>query len=131
MGAMIEYGPSLVPEVNCPLRLPHAMVESLALQEFHDDEGLPLGFIDIVHRADPRILQRRGSVSLTLEALERRVVVEVISWDKLHRDGTAQADIITLVNDTHAAAQPLTNAANETILPVMLVTRACGSRKSS
>ena len=50
------------------------MLERLPLQQLHDDEGLPAvldAFVDIVDRADVRMIQRRGGTCFPPEPLQR------------------------------------------------------------
>jgi hypothetical protein len=40
------------------------------LQQFHGDEGLPIGLIDFMDTADVRVVQRGCSLGLPLETAE-------------------------------------------------------------
>src|SRR5580658_8273559 len=42
--------------------------ERLPLQQFHGDEGSPIGLVNLVDRADVRVVQRGGCLSLPLKA---------------------------------------------------------------
>jgi hypothetical protein len=44
--------------------------ERLPLQQFHGDEGSPIGFVDLVDRADVGVAQRGCSLGLPLEPAE-------------------------------------------------------------
>jgi hypothetical protein len=51
------------------------VLEGVALHQFHGDEGLAVVLADLVDGADVRMVQRRGSASLALEAFESLTVV--------------------------------------------------------
>src|SRR5215217_7072864 len=80
------------------------MLESSALEQLHDDERLPVGFIDVVDGANVGMIQSRSGSSLTLETFQGCAVGNVIFGDELERHSTAQADILGFVNDTHTTA---------------------------
>src|SRR5688572_21196021 len=84
-----------------------AVLEGLALEQFHCDEGFPFEFIDVVNRADVRMVERRRRSSLALEALERHRVAGKLSREELERDAAAQAQVFGAVDHTHAAAAQL------------------------
>ena len=42
----------------------------LTLKLFHDNEGLPVVFADVINRADVGMIQGRGGMRLTLESGE-------------------------------------------------------------
>ena len=46
------------------------MLESLTLQQLHDNEGLTFAFIDVVNRADVRMVESRGSSRFALETFQ-------------------------------------------------------------
>ena len=46
----------------------------LAFDELHDDERAPVRLVDVVDRADVRVLERRRRPGLALQSLERRGV---------------------------------------------------------
>ena len=53
-----------------------AMLQRLALQQLHRDEGAAFVFANFVNRADIWMIQRRGRTRLALEAFDR-----LRSWD--------------------------------------------------
>src|SRR4029077_3952984 len=59
-------------------RLPRNPVPAcLPLQQFHCNKGSPIGLVNLVDRADVRVVQRRRSLGLSLETAEcLRVVGE-------------------------------------------------------
>ena len=52
-----------------------AVLEGIALHQFHGDEGLAALLVDIVDGADVGMIQRRGGPGLALEALEGLLVI--------------------------------------------------------
>jgi hypothetical protein len=45
------------------------LLERLAVQQFHDDDGLVLELLDLVDRADVGMIQSRRGAGLALEAV--------------------------------------------------------------
>ena len=84
-----------------------AVLQCLPLQAFHDDEGLPLVLADVVDGADVGMIQGRGGLRLTLEALTGGRVAEVGLGEELQRDVAVEAGVLTLVDDAHASAAEL------------------------
>ena len=78
-----------------------------ALDQLHDDEGRPVSLVDVVDRADARMVQRRGKARFAPEALERIVIGEQLRRKKLERHFTAEQQILGAINDTHAPAAEL------------------------
>jgi hypothetical protein len=63
-------------------------LQRYALQGFHHDEGLALVFVDVVNRADVRMVQRRSRLCLATEPRQGvRVLLREILWQELERDG--------------------------------------------
>src|SRR5262249_34478649 len=81
-----------------------ATFESPAFQEFHDDERLTRQGINIVNRADVRMVQSRGRPRLALEAFEGLGVLGVFMGQELQSHEPAQADVLRFVDNAHAAA---------------------------
>ena len=52
-----------------------SFLERLAFQELHRDERLPIGFVNLVNRADVRVIERGGGAGFALEAFERLAVL--------------------------------------------------------
>src|SRR5215469_5285388 len=83
------------------------MPEGLPLKKFHRDEGSPLGFVDLIDRADVWVIQRRRSSRFLPEAVERLRVVGNIVWQEFERDKSAETQVLSLVDDPHTAATEL------------------------
>jgi hypothetical protein len=58
----------------------------LPLQQFHGDEGSPIGLVDLVDRADVRVIQGGRGLGLTLEATESLWVVGEVVGKELQGD---------------------------------------------
>ena len=84
-----------------------AVLQRLPLQALHDDEGPPLVLADVVDGADVGMIQGRGGLRLTLEALAGGRVVEVGLGKELQRDVAVKASVLGLVDDAHAPAAQL------------------------
>ncbi len=84
-----------------------AVLERLAFQKLHHDEGLPLVLVDVVDGADAGVVEGRGGPGLALEALLGLVAREEPLGQELERDLAAQAGVLGLVDDAHAPAAEL------------------------
>ena len=83
----------------------------LSLQQFHSDEGSPVRLVNLVDRADVRMVQRGRSLRLPLEAAEGLCVVGEFVGQKLQGDVATEFQVFRLVNHTHApAADPAEDA---------------------
>ncbi len=80
------------------------MFERLPLQQLHSDEVLTVRFVDLVNRADIRVIERRGGEGFPLEAFASRGIILQLLGQELQRDMTAQLQVLGLVDDAHAAA---------------------------
>jgi hypothetical protein len=83
------------------------MLQRLAFQQLHADEGPPLVRVDVVDRADVGVVEGRGRAGLALEALEGLVAREQPLRQKLERHPTAETGVLGLVDDAHPAAAQL------------------------
>src|SRR5271157_2299873 len=88
-----------------------ALLQRLAFQIFHDDEGPTFVFIDLINRADVGMIERRGGAGLALEAAQRLAVFSQLFRQKLEGDQPLQLAILGLIDDTHAPATDLLNDA--------------------
>ncbi len=81
--------------------------ERLPLQQFHGDEGSPIGLVNLVDRADVRVVQRGCSLSFPLEAAESLCVVGEFVGKELQGDVATELEVFRLVHHTHTAAADL------------------------
>jgi hypothetical protein len=87
------------------------VLEGLALHQLHRQEGLPRHLIDLIDRADVGMIERRGGTCLPLESRQRGGIIGQPRRQEFQRHLAAQADVLRLVHDSHAApTQPLQNA---------------------
>ena len=75
----------------------------MALDVGHGDEDLSTDLVDFVHRANVRVIDRRGGLGFAAEALFRFGVFGEVRGEKLQRDGAVEFGIEGLVDDAHAA----------------------------
>ena len=75
----------------------------LSLQVLHHQKRLAGGFVEIVQRADIRVIECGDRPRLTLETLDRYGVAGQRLGHELQRDGAAQAYVFGLVHNAHAA----------------------------
>ena len=83
------------------------MLEGLTLQEFHAQEGLTVMVVDLVNRADVRMIQRRCSAGFALKTLQCLRVFGKLGREKLQGNMTAELEVFRLVNHSHASAPSL------------------------
>jgi hypothetical protein len=81
--------------------------QRLPLQQFHGDEGSPIGLINLVDRADVRVIQRGRSLSLSLETAEGLGIVGEFVGKELQGDMAAELQIFGFKDHTHAPAADL------------------------
>jgi hypothetical protein len=84
-----------------------ALLERLALQSFHAQEGLALMVADVVDGADVRMVERRGGARLALEALPGVRLVESISGQELERNEPTEPRVLGFVDLAHASGANL------------------------
>ena len=63
--------------------------QRLAFEQLHGQQRLTVGVVDLVDRADVRVVQRRGGARLALEALECEMVARELRRQELQRNVTA------------------------------------------
>ena len=81
--------------------------ERLPLQQFHGDEGSPIGLVNFVDRADVRVVQRGRSLGFPLETAEGLCVVGEFVGKELQGDVATELEVFRLVHHTHAPAADL------------------------
>src|SRR5205814_4934929 len=64
-------------------------------------------FVDVVYRADIRVVQRRGSTRLRPQPAHRLLVVRQILRNEFERDVASEPQVLGAVDDTHPAAAKL------------------------
>ena len=79
------------------------LIEPLAFEEGHRDEGLPFKLIDFVDRADIGMVQSRRRLRLTLKTLENVFVRDKVSRQKLQSHRALELGVVRLIDDTHPA----------------------------
>ena len=79
-----------------------ALLQALALQLFHDDEGLPVVVFNVVDGADVGVVQLRSSPGLPRESLQRARVLRQVLGDEFQGDMTPQTEVFRFVNNSHS-----------------------------
>jgi len=67
-----------------------ALLQRLALQEFHGNELLPFVLVDLMDRANVRMIEGRGGFGLALEPVHGLTVFRYRFREKLQGDKAAQ-----------------------------------------
>ena len=83
------------------------MPEGLTFEQFHRDEGSPLGVIDFVDGADVRVVQGGRSFGLALKTAEGLCVVGEFVGKELQGNVATELEVFCLVHDTHPPAADL------------------------
>ena len=91
----------------------HDLLQSFALNVFHDDEVETVLFIDRMNRNNVRMVQRRGGARLLHQAPFCLIVFNCVRRQKLKRHHAAKLCIFGLIDVAHAA---LANLADDTIV---------------
>src|SRR5205814_9544334 len=81
--------------------------QRVPFQEFHDDEMLALILVNVIDRADVRMVQRGGSPRLTLKSFNRQSVPGEIFRKELQQHMAAEPQILGFIHHTHSAAAQL------------------------
>jgi hypothetical protein len=82
-------------------------IERLAFQVLHRDVPLALELAGVVHRADARVVHRRGGLGLAFEAFERHRVARQRRGQKFQDQRAAQAGVFGAKDDAHPAGADL------------------------
>ena len=83
------------------------MLQRLAFELLHHDEGLALVFADIVNGANIRMVQSGGGLGLALEPFERHVVGGEFFGKKFQGHEAVQVGVFGLIDDTHPSPAEL------------------------
>ena len=80
------------------------LLQALALELLHNDEGVAVVVLDAVNRADVGMIQKRGGPGFTRETLERFGIAGKIFGNKLQGDVAAKLQVLGLVDNAHTPA---------------------------
>ena len=83
------------------------MLQRLAFEKFHGDEGFAVFFADVVNGADVGMIERGGGLGFALEARESLRICGNSFRQKFERDEAQQADVFGFVDHAHAATAEL------------------------
>src|SRR6266849_100491 len=75
--------------------------ERLPFQHFHGDEGLPISFVNLVDRANVRVIQGRRRLGLPPETAKGLCVVGEFVGKELQGYEAAEPHVLSLVHDAH------------------------------
>jgi hypothetical protein len=81
--------------------------ERLPLLQLHGDKGSPIGLINLVYRADVRVVQGGRSPGLPLETAEGWCVVGEFVGKELQCDVATELQVFRFVDHTHPTAANL------------------------
>ena len=84
-----------------------SLLQALAFELFHDDEGVPVVVLNVVDGADVGMVELRCGARLSHKSFQRARIRGQVLGDEFQRDMPAQAEILRLVNNSHSAAAQL------------------------
>src|SRR5215467_3415096 len=87
------------------------MPKSLSLQQFHCDEGSLIGLVNLVDRADVRVIQRGGSLGFPLETAKSLCIVGKIIGKEFQSHMATELNVLSLIDDAHASSADLSEDA--------------------
>ena len=79
------------------------LAQRLALQQFHGDEVMAVGFVHLMNGADVGMAERRGRPGFAQEALHRGRVGHQVWRQTLERDLASQTRIFGAIHHSHTA----------------------------
>jgi hypothetical protein len=83
----------------------------MSFQQFHSDEGSPVGLVDFVNGANVRVVQRRCGLGLPLEPAEGLRIVGEFVGKELQGNMATESQVFCLMHHTHApTADPAQDA---------------------
>src|SRR5262249_10829003 len=80
------------------------VLESFAFQAFHGDVGAAIFFADVIDCADIRMIERRGGLSLALEADEGLRILGDGVGEKFQCDEAPKAGVFRFEDNAHPTA---------------------------
>ena len=83
------------------------LLQRLAFEKGHGNEGLAFDFIDLVDVADVGVIECGGRFRLSPEPRLNFLVAEQVSRQEFQSYRTLEVRVLSLVNDTHAALAEL------------------------
>ena len=83
------------------------VLEGLAFQQFHHDEGLAFELVNFVDDADVGVIEAGGGPGFALKALQGHGIANQFGGKELQSDASAQPQIQGAIDDSHAAATQL------------------------
>jgi hypothetical protein len=81
-----------------------AVLEGFSFQLLHHDKGLAFVLANLVHRADIRVVQRRGGPRLAPKTFEELAVVDEFFGQEFERHAATELGVLRLIDHSHCAA---------------------------
>ena len=85
----------------------NATLKSLSIHQFHRNERLAFALVDLVNRADIRMVQGGGGSGLTLKTLKRLMITREFFRQEFQGYAATQLRILGLIHHSHAATAQL------------------------
>src|SRR5580700_954115 len=83
------------------------MPQRISFQQFHGDEMLAVGFVDLVNRADVWVIKRGRSEGFPLESFTSSRIIFHLYRQELQRNMPVQLEVFGFVDHAHPAATEL------------------------
>ena len=81
----------------------NALLQTLAFQPLHDDEGMAAVIVDFMDGANVGVIQPRRGPGFALEAVQRLAVAQQIVGNELQGNMASEAHVFRLIDNAHAA----------------------------
>jgi hypothetical protein len=87
--------------------LTDALLQRVAFEQLHRNEGPALIFINLINGADVGMVERRGGAGFALETLEGARITDCTVGKEFQSDLTAETNVLRFVNHAHSARTKL------------------------
>src|ERR1700721_1134652 len=83
------------------------LLQALAFELFHDDEGVSAVVVNFVDDADIWMVELRGRTRFASKSIERPLIFQQMIGNKFKGNMAAKAEVLRFINNSHSAASEL------------------------
>jgi hypothetical protein len=87
----------------------------VTFQQFHGNERMAGVLINVVNRADVRMIEGRGGLCFALKSFQNGGVAGNAFGQEFQRHETVELGVFPSINDTHATAPSFATASPQTV----------------